>query len=199
MSSGDAPVGIAHDPGRLHEALRRINAARRHKRQSYRRVVELYAGFETLLEALPGAASDRAPDGAGSVAELESILVSEGAEAGADALREFLEPILDRLIEGLLDFPERRLAASGSRLPGKADHHRVAGLHGTWIDGTIEATPDRGHHVSVRVLQSTALPGEWDRLDELEGANRRILAPVATAEGTLVSYVYELADGPGAD
>ncbi len=215
MTSGGAASGIAHDSTRLAEALGCINAARRFPKSSAR-LKALYSGFEMLLEAVPGGSPDRGPDGVGSLAELDSILAREGAEAGADALRDFLEPILDRLIEALLDFPEGRLATYGSLLRGEDNHHRVATLVGNWIDGTVEGTlHDRGwaarqgypglhHHipgppVPVGVLQSAALPGAWDRLDEFEGEGyRRILVPVETENATLVCYLYELADASDA-
>ena len=154
------------------------------------------------------------------MAELEALLDEPGAETGAAALRGYLEPILERLVEALLDHPERRLAVYGSLLPGENNHHRVAPLSGRWVDGTVEGTlHDRGwaarrgypgfvpgsagDRVAVKVLESPALPGAWDRLDAFEGETyRRILALVEMAPGTgagrgtmwRVCNIYELSD-----
>lgn len=200
------------DPDRLSRALERINAARFEAAPGPARLHALYEGFEQLLDGSPpGGRVDRGPDGADSLAELDELLSAQGADAGSEALREFLEPILERLIESLLDFPETRLAAYGSLLPGEDNHHLVSTLVGRWIDGSVEGTlHDRGWAVRggypgfergaggtvpVGVLESPALKEAWDRLDAFEGAEyRRILVPVETAEGRLVANLYELAD-----
>ena len=230
MTADGAEPGPVRDPAALRGALSRLNEARLAPERSFDRLGALLSGFEELAAALPGA--DRRPgerrgpsegrrsDAAGALAELEALLAEPGAEGGAAALRGYLEPILDRLIEALLDHPERRLAVYGSLLPGENNHHHVATLAGRWLEGTVEGTLcDRGwaarqgypgfvpgssgDRVAVRVLESPALPDAWERLDAFEGeAYRRILAPVEMTSGTgaggetvwRVCNIYELTD-----
>ncbi|MDE2663434.1 MAG: gamma-glutamylcyclotransferase [Gemmatimonadota bacterium] len=217
-ADGPAP-GPIRDPAPLRGALSRLNDARLAPEHSSARLAALLAGFEELAAVLPG--EDRRPGAAGALAELEALLSEPGAETGAAALREYLEPILERLIEALLDHPERRLAVYGSLLPGENNHHHVATLVGRWVEGTVEGTlHDRGwaarqgypgfvhggsgDRVAVKVLESPGLTDAWDRLDAFEGeAYRRILAPVEMkrlgtgAEGETgwrVCNIYELTD-----
>ncbi len=206
MTEDGPEPGPIRDPAPLRGALSRLNEARLAPEHSSARLGALLSGFEELAAVLPGEerrpgderrpGEDRRPGAAGALAELEALVAGPGAETGAAALREYLEPILERLIEALLDHPERRLAAYGSLLPGENNHHHVATLAGRWVEGTVEGTlHDRGwaarqgypgfvpggsgDRVAVRVLESPALPDAWDRLDAFEGeAYRRILAPV---------------------
>ena len=226
-ADGPAP-GPIRDPAPLRGALSRLNEARLAPEGSSARLGALLSGFEELAAILPGEdrrpGEERGAGAAGALAELEALLSGPGAETGAAALREYLEPILERLIEALLDHPERRLAVYGSLLPGENNHHHVATLVGRWVDGTVEGTlHDRGwaarqgypgfipgssgDRVAVKVLESPGLPDAWDRLDAFEGeAYRRILAPVETKKmektGTgagsetvwRVCNIYELTD-----
>ncbi|WP_420634200.1 gamma-glutamylcyclotransferase family protein [Candidatus Palauibacter sp.] len=208
MTGGDPAPGLVHDPDQLAGALSRLNRGRRAPDRSPTCLRELLAGFEGLVTALPG--GDRGPDAAAAFAELETLLAAQGAGDGAASLRSYLEPILERLVEGLLDYPERRLAAYGSLLPGENNHRHVATLVGRWVPGTVEGTlHDRGwasregypgfvHRIpgdrlALKVFESLALPDAWKRLDAFEGAAyRRILAPVETDAGRLVCNIYEL-------
>ena len=206
MTAGVPAPGPIRDPAPVRGALSRLNEARLAPEGSSARLGALLSGFEELAAALPGEdrrpgkdrrpGEDRRPDAAGALAELEALLAAPGADTGAAPLREYLEPILERLIEALLDHPERRLAVYGSLLPGENNHHHVAALVGRWLEGTVEGTlHDRGwaarqgypgfvpggsgDRVAVKVLESLGLPDAWDRLDAFEGeAYRRILAPV---------------------
>ena len=220
-----------HDPALVRAALPSLNEARRAPEHSRARLGALLSGFEALAAALPG--EDRAPGAAEALDELEALLaegsaaesVSDAAESGSGttALRAYLEPVLERLVEALLDHPERRLAAYGSLLPGENNHHHVAMLVGRWVGGTVEGTlHDRGwgaregypgfvsgvpgDRVAVKVFESLSLPAAWDRLDAFEGAAyRRILAPVEMRTGTgagadtecRVCNIYELTDLAG--
>lgn len=240
-ADGPEPDPI-RDPGALRGALRRLNEARLAPEGSFDRLGALLSGFEELAAVLPGVdrgrgesrrpdadlgpgesygpGESRRPDAAGALAELEALLAEPGDEGGAAALRGYLEPILERLIEALLDHPERRLAVYGSLLPGENNHHHVAALVGRWVEGSVEGTlQDRGwaarqgypgfvpggsgDRVAVKVLESPGLPDAWERLDAFEGeAYRRILAPVEMASGTgagsgtvwRVCNIYELTD-----
>lgn len=220
--TADGPVpGPVRDPAALRGVLSRLNEARLAPERSSARLGAMLSGFEELAAVLPG--EDRRPGAAGALAELEALLAEPDAETGAGALRGYLEPILERLIEALLDHPERRLAAYGSLLPGENNHHHVASLVGRWVEGTVEGTlHDRGwaarqgypgfvpgtsgDRVAVKVFESLALPEAWDRLDAFEGeAYRRILAPIEMKSGTgarsetvwRVCNIYELTDLAG--
>ncbi len=217
-ADGPAPDAI-RDPALLRGALSRLNEARLAPERSSARLAALLSGFEELAAVPP--TEDRRPGAAAALAELETLLAEPGADTGAAALREYLEPILERLIEALLDHPERRLAAYGSLLPGENNHHHVATLVGSWVEGTVAGTlhdrgwaarqgypgfvpGDSGDRVAVKVFESLALPDAWDRLDAFEGeAYRRILAPVemkrsGTGAGTETAWrvcnIYELTD-----
>ena len=217
-ADGPAPDAI-RDPALLRGALSRLNEARLAPERSSARLGALLSGFEELAAVPPG--EDRRPGAAAALAELEALLADPGADTGAAALREYLEPVLERLIEALLDHPERRLAAYGSLLPGENNHHHVSTLVGSWVEGTVEGTlHDRGwaarqgypgfvsggsgDRVAVKVFESLALPDAWDRLDAFEGeAYRRILAPVemkraGTGAGSETAWrvcnIYELTD-----
>ena len=218
MTAGGASPGPIRDPALLRRVLSRLNEARLAPERSSARVGAMLAGFEELVAVLPG--EDRGSDAVDALAELEALLGEPRAGTGAAPLRGYLEPILDRLIEALLDHPERRLAAYGSLLPGEDNHHHMVTLAGRWVEGTVEGTlHDRGwaarqgypgfvpgssgDRVRVKVFESLALPDAWDRLDAFEGAAyRRILAPVEMkmetgAESEPVSRVcniYELTD-----
>lgn len=209
MSDCSSLIVVGMDPSRLTSALQKINEARRNPVGSLDRLSKLIGGFEVLLEAVPQRRS-RELEGARALDELDTLLMSQGAKAGAESLRSFLEPIIDRLIEALLEFPERRLAAYGSLLPGEENHHQISRLVGEWIDGYVEgilhlnrSVAERqfpklvwdlsGNPEAVRVLHSAALPECWDRLDEFEGGFSycRSLVPVRTDQGTLVCNLYE--------
>src|SRR5713101_7749078 len=104
----------------------------------------------------------------------------------------------------LRDLPDTRLAAYGTLAPGESNYGMLAGVEGTWVDGTVEGVrfmangypafqPRPGNGlVPVRVLSSVALPQHWARLDEFEGPEyRRILVQVSLADGTrLVANLY---------
>ena len=108
----------------------------------------------------------------------------------------------------------QRLAVYGTLAPGRPNHHKLSGLSGRWIDGTvrghlrgdgwgadlgypgIDLDPD-GPTVEVALLESPDLPDHWNRLDEFEGAGYcRATTSVVTAEGELAASIYVLADGP---
>ena len=89
-----------------------------------------------------------------------------------------------------------RLAVYGSLAPGRQNHHIVAPLGGTWVDGVVEGDlttcgwgaaigypalrlRSGGPPVPVHVLTSALLQRAWPELDAFEGAEyRRVLVPV---------------------
>ncbi|MDX1395192.1 MAG: gamma-glutamylcyclotransferase [Gemmatimonadota bacterium] len=197
----------------LEGALQDINAARALPEGESGRVEGLLRGLEQVLAAADPP-DERARDGGRALADLDRLL-SEADEPGSTrSIREFLEPIVDRLVDQLLDRPDERLASYGSLRPGEANHHHVADLLGQWREARVAGKlyPDgvpatRGFPgmvwdpeasaVPLEVFESAALPGRWPALDAFEGPGyRRILVTVTLPEGLAVANMYELADPP---
>ena len=112
-----------------------------------------------------------------------------------------------------------RLAVYGSLAPGRQNHHIVAPLGGTWVDGVVEGDlvtfgwgaalgypalrlNTGGPAVRVQVLTSASLRAAWADLDAFEGAAyRRVLVPVWTSsrgerELITVANLYEASQEP---
>jgi gamma-glutamylcyclotransferase (GGCT)/AIG2-like uncharacterized protein YtfP len=212
MNNCSPSLVVGMDSSRLTSALQQINEARRNPVGSLDRLSKLMGGFEVLLETVPQRQS-RELEGSRALAELDTLLTSQGVKGGTESLRSFLEPIIDRLIEALLEFPERRLAAYGSLLPGQENHHQISRLVGEWIDGYVEGVlhlnrsseEERfpkmvwdlsGNLEAVCVFHSAALPECWERIDAFEGrfSYRRNLVPVMTDQGTLVCNLFEFVE-----
>lgn len=203
------------DRGALNDALETINRARAHRPGDPARTADLLTGLEALLTAEPPGGAHRGPGGSEALGELDAILREAGVEEGAESLRSYIEPILERLIEALLDRPAERLAAYGSLRPGEENHRHVSSLVGRWLSGTVEGTryergwgASRGYPglvwrpgdppLAVEVFESRALPEHWERLDEFEGPGyERLLVPVDTARGVRVSNLYAVRGAPG--
>jgi gamma-glutamylcyclotransferase (GGCT)/AIG2-like uncharacterized protein YtfP len=115
-------------------------------------------------------------------------------------------------VDRLLDFPSHRLAVYGSLAPGKANHHMMAGMAGTWRSAVLRGSlrnegwgagqgfpgflwDGADTPVAAQVFSSPDLPRHWRQLDEFEGPEyRRILVPVEIEGGEIqVCNVYELA------
>lgn len=109
-----------------------------------------------------------------------------------------------------------RLIVYGSLAPGRANHLQLASLGGAWTRGWISG--DRvaagwgfdlgypgvrwrpgGEHIEAWLLHTAGLAGEWDRLDDFEGAAyQRLLAPFETDAGIVaVGYFYAATTGAG--
>jgi len=108
-----------------------------------------------------------------------------------------------------------RLATYGSLAPGESNHALLAPLRGRWFAGFVRGVRFVGRHgsargfpavrldeggpeVPVHVLESSALPGAWGRLDAFEGAGyRRVVVPVWDSDGFLaLANVYEAVEDP---
>ena len=103
---------------------------------------------------------------------------------------------------------DRRLASYGTLAPGRANHHQMAGLGGTWSKGTVRGhlVPEGwgatlgfpaltldplGPVVDVYLFESPDLPDHWARLDDFEGEGyRRVLTSVQTADGIVQAWIY---------
>ena len=107
-----------------------------------------------------------------------------------------------------------RLATYGTLSPGRVNHHQLAGLNGSWRQGTVRGKlfPEgwgaalgypglvldpEGAVVQVWVFESADLPEHWARLDEFEGEGyRRVVTRVQTVEGEVDAWIYVLASSP---
>lgn len=199
------------DRADLERALDFIDEARALDETEPAHAGRLLAALEGLL-AGSGDPVDREREGAEALAELDRLLAGAGGEADGAALRDFLDPILERLIDALLDGPSGRLAVYGSLRPGEENHHYVSDLVGEWREGEVRgilhpagegrAYPavvrdPAGDPVRVKLLESRALPARWERLDAFEAPGyRRVLAVVDTPDGPVVANLYVLADDP---
>ena len=168
------------------------------------------------LEALTGDGS-RSGDVDAAFAELEPLIAGHGSSRVTRSVGSFLAPLLERMVEALFDFPERRLAAYGSLAPGEANHHILDGIEGSWSSGSVRGVRhDTGwgaglgypgmrwdptaEPIEVQLFTSSDLPDHWERIDEFEGeAYGRILVPVETAEGEIVCHLYAVKASEGAD
>ena len=108
-----------------------------------------------------------------------------------------------------------RLATYGSWAPGRANHHQLAGLEGTWRKGTVRGrlvdagwgasigfpglTLDpNGPLVEVDLYEAADLPKHCPRLDQFEGQGyRRVLTQVSTPDGDFGASIYVLAQATG--
>lgn len=103
---------------------------------------------------------------------------------------------------------DTRLASYGTLAPGRANHHQLDGLTGTWRAGTVNGTlamngwgadfgypvltlDPAGPAVEVWVFESPDLPAHWARLDTFEGPGyRRAVATAATPDGDIDVSIY---------
>jgi gamma-glutamylcyclotransferase (GGCT)/AIG2-like uncharacterized protein YtfP len=105
-----------------------------------------------------------------------------------------------------------RLASYGTLAPGRANHHQLDGLNGTWQPGTVRGhlrhtgwgaafgypmllLDPEGPVVEVQLFESPDLPAHWDRLDEFEGPEyRRVVTEIGTADGPRQAHIYVAAE-----
>ncbi len=102
----------------------------------------------------------------------------------------------------------KRLATYGTLAPGRANHHQLAGLAGSWTTGhvtgrLVEAgwgasfgfpgleVCNEGQRIEVALFESDMLPDHWERLDVFEGPGyRRAEVQVETSSGTVPASIY---------
>jgi len=101
------------DSDRLADALVQIDRARQIPRANPGRLRALLAGLQALLDVEQERRSRRDLDGVGALTEIESLLLGAGAEAGLQELQRLLEPVIERLVEGL-STPTGSVEAMGS-------------------------------------------------------------------------------------
>ena len=106
------------------------------------------------------------------------------------------------------------LAVYGALAPGRANHHQLDGLVGTWSHGWVRGLlipagwgaaqgypglllDEDGANVAVQLFESADLPHHWARLDAFEGPGYcRTLVTVRTQSGECRAFIYALsADG----
>ena len=124
--------------------------------------------------------------------------------------------VLDVLFDAILAEPSGKLAVYGTLAPGEANHEVLAGVDGVWQEGFVRGVLHEsgwgaplgfpglrwnpsGGRVTVKMLVSTDLRGQWGRLDEFEGDEyRRILVPVEDGKNTIaVANIYVIDDHDG--
>ena len=103
---------------------------------------------------------------------------------------------------------ESRLATYGTLAPGRVNNDQLAGLKGSWRQGTVRGRlveagwgaklgcpglilDPFGQAIEVYIFESSELANHWPRLDELEGSDyRRVVTQVCTADGDLEASIY---------
>ena len=167
-----------------------------------------------LAHAADGLAADGDPAAAGALRlealgvlgqRLDDLLATTPGGDPLDATD--VAAVAGDLLAACLGRPGTLLATYGSLRPGAANHHVVADLVGTWVEGTLhgevvdwEGYPvlrwrRSGPPVAASLLRADALIGAWDRLDRFEGPRYRrrpVLAEVAG--GWVVATAYVDAD-----
>jgi len=106
---------------------------------------------------------------------------------------------------------DHRLVAYGTLIPGRANHHVVEPLGGTWapvrVRGRVGTSAWRGYAglpaftpdpaaepIDVWLLESEALAGSWPMLDDFEGPGyRRIPIAITDPRGTALgeAWIYQ--------
>lgn len=204
-----------HDP--LHTALRRLNEVRSAGTANGAVSVALLEALDCALASTREERDRRAPSP--SLEEMrQAVRQLDADRRRSRALGSFLNPLLIELVEAILDYPSRRLAAYGSLAPGEANHDQLADLSGDWADGFIRGTLHRagwgaglgypglvwhptGERIPVRVFRSEDLPEHWSRLDAFEGPSySRILVPVeGLGKDLKVCNLYAVREEPTTD
>ena len=107
-----------------------------------------------------------------------------------------------------------RLFVYGTLAPGRANHHVLAAVTGTWVPATAKGTllqegwgadmgypgivlSEDGDDVAGFVFSSPDLAAHWSRLDAFEGDGyQRTLTQVRLSDGQAVdAYIYTLSAG----
>jgi len=103
------------------------------------------------------------------------------------------------------------LATYGTLSPGRVNHHELAGLKGSWRQGTVRGRlaqagwgaalgysalvlDPHGPRAEVFLFESPDLPDHWARIDDFEGDGyRRVITQVETPDGAVDACIYVLA------
>lgn len=174
------------------------------------------ACLATLDQLAAGTRPNRREGGnadAHAFSELEPLVTGKREPLVVQAVGEFLSPLLERMVETLLDFPGHRLAVYGSLAPGEANHDILDGIEGDWVDGSVRGErfeegwgaglgypgfrwDPEAESIPVQVFSSPELPEHWERIDRFEGPSyRRILVPVQTVAVVIVCNLYAAVEG----
>ena len=120
-----------------------------------------------------------------------------------EAVCRVIVPLQEILMDGLLDYPSRKLVAYGTLAPGQPNHHVIEEIGGAWtrcvVRGSVQfergfpvlTWNPSGGELEAHLLISGDLPKAWSRIDSFEGSGyKRHLIP-STANGeVIVSNVY---------
>jgi gamma-glutamylcyclotransferase (GGCT)/AIG2-like uncharacterized protein YtfP len=120
-----------------------------------------------------------------------------------EAVCTVIAPLQETLIDGLLDYPSRKLVVYGTLAPAQPNHHVVEGIDGTWTPCVVRGSVRHqlgfpvlswnpsGPEVKAHLLVSADLPKSWLRIDAFEGSGyKRHLIPTIGNGEVIVANVY---------
>ena len=112
--------------------------------------------------------------------------------------------VIEELFDSFFDRPSQRLAVYGTLTPDGPNASELAGLEGSWHEGTVHGEVEQRYGflefnwstaaevVPVKVLSAPRLSERFDRLDRFEGPRyRRILVPVRVDGNLSVCNIYQ--------
>jgi gamma-glutamylcyclotransferase (GGCT)/AIG2-like uncharacterized protein YtfP len=117
------------------------------------------------------------------------------------AVSKVLKPVLEGILDFVLDQPSQRLIAYGTLRPGRPNHS-VLDVEGTWLpvtlnglisekDGLPVLTFTQGAIAEAELCESSELPFRWQRLDQFEGIGYERQLGLYRHNGTVgVANVY---------
>lgn len=115
-------------------------------------------------------------------------------------------PVMEMILCGIFDRPDRRLAVYGTLAPGGANHVRLSNLPGTWFDarlsGHVNARDGLPYfiwdlsdpEIRAKILDSEKLEQSWPDLDRFEGQSYQRMLVVVTVDGVGLSVANIYAD-----
>lgn len=120
-----------------------------------------------------------------------------------EAVSAVVVPLLQLLVDLLLDRPSNKLAAYGTLAPSEVNHRVIKNIPGRWQECKLRGSlgysggiptllwNPSGDEIRANLFESTELAGNWDRLDNFEGlAYKRRLVTVETESGIVLANAY---------
>jgi gamma-glutamylcyclotransferase (GGCT)/AIG2-like uncharacterized protein YtfP/uncharacterized protein YukE len=110
-------------------------------------------------------------------------------------------PVLEDILDFILDRPSQKLVAYGTLRPGQPNHH-VLDVDGTWLPVTLPGVIDEEAELpafthaqytsaEAELFESPGLPGRWQHLDKFEGSRYERLLGLYRHSGLVgVANVY---------
>ncbi len=117
-------------------------------------------------------------------------------------------PVLEMIIDLLLDRPSEKLSVYGTLAADGANSHLLDNMNGEWINGRVKGEITFKNNlpyfkwdvvnqkqVDVKVFKSKSLPQKLHELDNFEGETyKRILVPIKVGNDIEITNIYEKAD-----